>query len=68
MEGLKDGNKEGKQYTACKHNHRGAGKKGNLFLLLGFIIFVSLLVSEISDQEAVRYDYSLHCWPQRSRN
>lgn len=65
---MKDGNKEGKRYTARKHNHRGAEKKGNLFLLLDFIIFVSLLVSEISVQGAVEYDYSLHCWPQRSRN
>lgn len=46
----------------------GLRRRGIFFLLLDFIIFVSLLVSEISVQGAVEYDYSLHCWPQRSRN
>lgn len=63
-EGLKDGHKEGKQYIAHKHSHRGTEKNGNLFLLLDFI---SLYGNKVSDQGSVKYDICLHWWQQRSR-
>lgn len=46
----------------------GLRRRGIFFFYQILFIFVSLLVSEISVQGAVEYDYSLHCWPQRSRN